>query len=239
MTTSSADDLAGSLQRFGLQRDRMRAALARHAGISATDLDALEHLEADGPLTQKDLGDRLSLTSGAVTMLVDRLERAGWVHRRPHPGDRRYVLIELSPLAAASVPEGLAAYHARVRALAAEVPAAQREAVAAFLAVAADAAAAAAAELSADRRSQPGVSRASRLPAGGCQPDRPYGLAGPAGRTGAAGTSAAPRSRAAARWAHHRDAPTVRPGWHGPAAGSRRRRPRRRSRAGGGSASDH
>ncbi len=59
MTTPSAEDLAGRLQRFGLQRDRMRAALARHAGISATDLDTLEHLEADGPLTQKDLGDRL------------------------------------------------------------------------------------------------------------------------------------------------------------------------------------
>ena len=167
MTTPSAEDLAGSLQRFGLQRDRMRAALARHAGVSATDLDALEHLEADGPLTQRDLGQRLSLTSGAVTMLVDRLERAGWVHRRPHPGDRRYVLIELSPLAAASAPEGLAAYHARVRALAAEVPAAQREAVAAFLAAAADAAATAAAELSADRRSQPDVSRAAPLRAGG------------------------------------------------------------------------
>jgi len=52
-----------------------------------------ENLEADGPLTQRDLGERLALTSGAITMLVDRLERAGWVHRRPHPGDRRYVLI--------------------------------------------------------------------------------------------------------------------------------------------------
>lgn len=86
------DALSRSLQRFGLERDRMRAALARHAGMSGTDLDALEHLEADGPLTQRDLGDRLSLTSGAVTMLVDRLEKAGWVHRRPHPSDRRYVL---------------------------------------------------------------------------------------------------------------------------------------------------
>ena len=148
MTTPSAEDLAGSLQRFGLQRDRMRAALARHAGISATDLDALEHLEADGPLTQRDLGERLALTSGTVTMLVDRLERAGWVHRRPHPSDRRYVLIELSPLAAASAPEGLTDYHSRVRALAAEVPAGQREAVAAFLAAVADAAAAAVSEMS-------------------------------------------------------------------------------------------
>ena len=77
------------------------------------------------------------------------------------------MLIELSPLAVASAPEGLAVYHARVRALAAEVPAAQREAVAAFLAAAADAAATAAAELSADRRSQPDVSRAAPLRAGG------------------------------------------------------------------------
>jgi len=148
MTTSPPDALASRLQRFGLQRDRMRAALARNAGISGTDLDALEHLEADGPLTQRDLGQRLSLTSGAVTMLVDRLERAGWVRRRPHPGDRRYVLIELSPLAAASAPEGLAVYHSRIQALAAQVPAQHREAVATFLAAAADAAAAAVTELS-------------------------------------------------------------------------------------------
>ena len=52
------------------------------------------------------------------------------------------------PAAAASAPEGLAAYHARIRALAAGVPAAHREAVAAFLAAAAAAAAAAAGEIS-------------------------------------------------------------------------------------------
>ena len=110
--------MAASLQRFGLERDRMRGALASAAGISATDLDALEHLEADGPLTQRDLGDRLSLTSGAITMLVDRLEQAGLVRRRPHPSDRRYVLVELSPQALERTPAGLAAYHARIRAIA-------------------------------------------------------------------------------------------------------------------------
>ena len=62
----------------------MRAALASDAGISATDLDALEHLEADGPLTQRQLGDRLSLTSGAVTMLVTGSNRRGG-SRRPIP----------------------------------------------------------------------------------------------------------------------------------------------------------
>jgi DNA-binding MarR family transcriptional regulator len=85
------------VQRFGLARDRMRAARAKHTGMGAADLDALEYLEAEGPLTQRDLGERLCLTSGEITMLVVRLENTGWVNRRPHPTDRRYTLLELSP----------------------------------------------------------------------------------------------------------------------------------------------
>ena len=148
MTTMTEPDLmAASLQRFGLERDRMRAALASDTGISATDLDALEHLEADGPLTQRQLGERLSLTSGAITMLVDRLEHAGWVRRRPHPTDRRYVLVELSEQALERTPAALAAYHARIRAIASKVPAGHRDAIRSFLQAAADAASAAAAEM--------------------------------------------------------------------------------------------
>jgi DNA-binding MarR family transcriptional regulator len=147
MSAPERDDLAASLQRFGLERDRMRAALARRARISETDLDALEHLEAAGPLTQRDLGDRLSLTSGAVTMLADRLERAGWVHRRPHPSDRRYTLLELSAQAAEHAPAGLTAYHAAITALTATVPPEQRPIIRAFLQAAGDAAASAAGKL--------------------------------------------------------------------------------------------
>ncbi len=135
------DPLAGALQRFGLERDRLRAALARRSGIGATDLDALEHLEADGPLTQRELGDRLSLTSGAVTMLVDRLEAGGLVRRCPHPTDRRAVLVELSAQALEAIPEGLATYHAAVLRLARGVPAAHRHALVEFLTGAAEAAA--------------------------------------------------------------------------------------------------
>ena len=151
MTTLEPDVMAAALQRFGLERDRMRAALAGQAGLSPADLDALEHLEADGPLTQRQLGERLSLTSGAVTMLVDRLERADWVRRRPHPTDRRYILVELSPAAEARTPPALAGYHAGVRAIAGAVPAAQRAAIHAFLTAAADAAATATSEI---RRSE-------------------------------------------------------------------------------------
>jgi DNA-binding MarR family transcriptional regulator len=147
MTTMEPDVMAAALQRFGLERDRLRAALASQAGISPADLNALEHLEADGPLTQRQLGERLLLTSGAVTMLVDRLERAGWVQRQPHPTDRRYILVELSTSAEDRTPPALAGYHATVRAIASGVPNAQRAGIHAFLAAAADAAAAATNEI--------------------------------------------------------------------------------------------
>jgi hypothetical protein len=144
MAASGPEEMVTNLQRFGLERDRMRAAVVGAAGINATDLDALEHLEADGPLTQSQLGDRLSLTSGAITMLVDRLEVAGWVHRAPHPSDRRYTLVELSAQALARTPPGLVDYHARVRSIAAWVPTEHRDAIRGFLAAAADAASTAA-----------------------------------------------------------------------------------------------
>ncbi len=144
MTSSERRDLAVSLQAFGLARDRMRAALARRAGISQTDLDALEHLEAAGSLTQRELGERLSLTSGAVTMLADRLERAGLVRRRPHPADRRYVVLELSADALRRAPAGLTAFHAAIADLVAVTPSGDQEVIGAFLDAAALAAARAA-----------------------------------------------------------------------------------------------
>jgi DNA-binding MarR family transcriptional regulator len=147
MGNSAIDDLAGSLQRFGLARDQMRAALARRAGMAESDLDALEHLEAAGPLTQRQLGQRLALTSGAITMLVDRLERGGWVQRRPHPSDRRYTLLELTAQAERDEPAGLARYHAAIRSLVTSVPPRYRAPLRAFLDEAAQAAAEAASEL--------------------------------------------------------------------------------------------
>jgi len=139
--------MTARLQRFGLARDQLRSALASGAGISPADLDALEHLEAAGPLTQRQLGDRLALTSGAITMLVDRLERGGWVRRCRHPTDRRSVLVELSPQAAERTPAALAAFHARIAQIAVSVPEPCREAIASFLDEAAGAAADAAASL--------------------------------------------------------------------------------------------
>ncbi len=121
------------LHRFGMESTRLHAAICRVAGIAGSELDALEHLEADGPLTQRELGDRLMLSSGGVTMLVDRLERAGWVQRRSHPSDRRAVIVEPTKKAFAQVPKALVNFHAAIERAASEIPSEHREALGAFL----------------------------------------------------------------------------------------------------------
>lgn len=66
------------------------AAMARRTGLGLSEMAALEHLQhTHGGLTPTELGRRLSLSSGAITALVDRLERTGHVERRPNPADRR------------------------------------------------------------------------------------------------------------------------------------------------------
>jgi DNA-binding MarR family transcriptional regulator len=133
VSVASPQEIALALHRFGLRRDRLRTALSQATGLALADLDALEHLEADGPLTQRQLGDRLLLTSGAVTMLVDRLERDGLVERRRHPHDRRAVLVDLSRASSTVHPEALADYHTAIAAAARAIGSEHREAVAAFL----------------------------------------------------------------------------------------------------------
>lgn len=70
--------------------------VAGRAGINVTDFNCLAVLDKEGPLTPHDLSVRLGLTrGGAITAVVDRLQRAGYVRRGRDVADRRRVLVEL------------------------------------------------------------------------------------------------------------------------------------------------
>ncbi|MER5462813.1 MarR family transcriptional regulator [Streptomyces sp. NPDC002668] len=73
-------------------------AAAETLGQNPTDVYALNALELAGPLTTGGLAARIGLSQSATTRLVDRLEQAGWIHRRPDPADRRRVVVEAVPL---------------------------------------------------------------------------------------------------------------------------------------------
>lgn len=76
--------------------DAVDETIARLSGIHRSDLRCLNLLE-HGPLRAGELADRLDLTSGAITSLIDRLEHRGLAVRRPAPDDRRSTVVELTP----------------------------------------------------------------------------------------------------------------------------------------------
>jgi DNA-binding MarR family transcriptional regulator len=70
---------------------------ADRLGIGETDLRCLNVIENDRGLTAGELARAAGLTAGAVTGVVDRLERQGYARRVPDPADRRRVRIEVTP----------------------------------------------------------------------------------------------------------------------------------------------
>jgi DNA-binding MarR family transcriptional regulator len=90
---ATASELLAALRRYGLEDDRLDARMARQIGAPPVEFRAMDHLHHAKTLTPGELADRLALTSGAVTALVDRLEQLGWVTREPHPTDRRSIIV--------------------------------------------------------------------------------------------------------------------------------------------------
>jgi MarR family 2-MHQ and catechol resistance regulon transcriptional repressor len=69
-------------------------------------LDALFHL---GSLSQKELGNKLLKSGGNITMVVDNLEKIGYVQRKRSKEDRRFFMIELTSKGKKKIEETLPA----------------------------------------------------------------------------------------------------------------------------------
>jgi len=87
---------AAALTRVGEADRRLRAATADDVGLNLADFDAVRYLAEQGPVPAGRIAEAMGISSGAVTGLVDRLERAGWVDRARHEGDRRQVVVQLA-----------------------------------------------------------------------------------------------------------------------------------------------
>ena len=74
---------------------RSKETLDAH-GITWRDWQVLTNLLLAGetPVSPSDLSSRLMVTTGAMTNVLDRLERAGLIHRVRNPADRRSVIVE-------------------------------------------------------------------------------------------------------------------------------------------------
>lgn len=72
-------------------------AIADRLGLGVTDLHCTNLLGIEGSMTAGRLAQLMGLTTGAITGVLDRLERAGIVRREPDPADRRRVIARLVP----------------------------------------------------------------------------------------------------------------------------------------------
>lgn len=84
--------------------------------LSGTAKQALAILEGAGePLEPTVIAERLLITTGSMTSMLNTLERRALVRRMPHPADRRKLLVSITPEGAAIVDEMLPSLHSRER----------------------------------------------------------------------------------------------------------------------------
>jgi DNA-binding MarR family transcriptional regulator len=92
-----AEELVREFRVSGNQDNAIDNLAADHLGVNDTDLHALNIIENSGGLTAGELAAEAGLTTGAVTGVIDRLEKAGFARRVPDPADRRRVKVEVTP----------------------------------------------------------------------------------------------------------------------------------------------
>lgn len=71
--------------------------VAERVGLHVTDLQCINILDVLGPLRPGELAELTGLTTGGVTVVLDRLERAKYIRREPNPNDRRSILVRVVP----------------------------------------------------------------------------------------------------------------------------------------------
>jgi len=97
MTKSTKTDLKKralmAVREYGIHLTLFRNAMSEWAGLNVTDMECLRLLFLKGVAAPSELARQTGLTSGATTAMLDRLEKAGLIERRPNPEDRRGTLI--------------------------------------------------------------------------------------------------------------------------------------------------
>jgi MarR family 2-MHQ and catechol resistance regulon transcriptional repressor len=67
-----------------------------YAGLTLSQFAALEALYHSGPLYQREIGQKLLRSSGNITMVIDNLEKRGYVKRERKKEDRRFMMVRLT-----------------------------------------------------------------------------------------------------------------------------------------------
>jgi DNA-binding MarR family transcriptional regulator len=95
--TALLDDLNRAGRQLSAATIMFHQAVADRLGLNPTDHKCVDLLSQAGPRTAGELADMTGLTTGAITGVIDRLEKAGFVRREDDPNDRRRVIVRVIP----------------------------------------------------------------------------------------------------------------------------------------------
>ena len=80
--------LQNELRRLTQQLHRLNDAVGSHVDLAPGDLEVLDMIARDGPISPRDITRAIGIHPATLTGLFDRLESGGWLTRRPDPTDR-------------------------------------------------------------------------------------------------------------------------------------------------------
>jgi MarR family transcriptional regulator, organic hydroperoxide resistance regulator len=94
---TTADRILFEIRKFIASSIFFNTQAADRIGLGLTDMQMMHMLALYGASTPSRLAALTGLSSGGVTVAIDRLEKAGYVRRKPNPSDRRSLLVTLIP----------------------------------------------------------------------------------------------------------------------------------------------
>ena len=107
-------------------------AVGRLLSLNVTDMKCLDLVTLNGSASPSELADHTGLSTGATTAMIDRLEKAKMVERRPNPKDRRGITVVLSKEAMRKLPALFASLANAMEVLVSRYPKSELEVLADF-----------------------------------------------------------------------------------------------------------
>ena len=133
MTDAPAGQAQRALQDLRIELSVLTARVSALSGLRPADLDILDIVVHDGPISPTRLARRTGVHPATMTGVLARLERQGWVVRRKDPVDGRAAVIEPVPERTDRIGELYADADASMHRILAQRTPAQLEVIDAFL----------------------------------------------------------------------------------------------------------
>jgi DNA-binding MarR family transcriptional regulator len=129
---TTADRIVLEIRKFIASAIFFNAQAAEKVGLSLTDMQMIHVLQLYGPATPGRLATWTGLSTGGVTVALDRLQKAGYIRREPNPADRRSLLVTLMPVCNRKLNSMYGEVESETRRLLATLPSSDLEAVIRF-----------------------------------------------------------------------------------------------------------